>query len=116
MALKFCAAPGCAVIVTAGRCAAHARAKDRARGTAVARGYDYRWSLYSKRWLRAHPLCGERADGMVSTEHSRCAQAGRITAAECTDHIVPLSRGGDKWDPANHQSLCFSCNVAKGNK
>ena len=29
------------------------------------------------------------------------------------DHVVPLDRSGDPWDPANLQTLCRSCHIAK---
>ena len=29
------------------------------------------------------------------------------------DHVVPLDKGGDPWDPANLQTLCRGCHVAK---
>jgi 5-methylcytosine-specific restriction protein A len=115
-ALRPCAQPGCSAVVEAGRCSAHARQQDTARGTAQQRGYTYRWSQYSQVWLTVHPFCGERADGTMHAEHSRCWQEGRLVAAECTDHIIPVSRGGDFWHPSNHQSLCIPCNSAKGDK
>lgn len=116
MALRHCAAPGCAAIVARGRCPAHAQEQDVARGTAQARGYDSRWAAYSKAFRRAHPLCGQRHDGTLDPTHSRCLQHGQLTPAECVDHIVPLSRGGARYDPSNHQSLCLACNTAKGNR
>lgn len=76
----------------------------------------WRWIHYSKWWLASHPFCGEREDGKRYPNQSRCVQEGLITAAEATDHIIPTSKGGSVWNPANHQSLCFNCNTAKGNK
>ncbi|NII67807.1 HNH endonuclease [Cellulomonas uda] len=32
------------------------------------------------------------------------------------DHIKPLARGGDPWDPANLQPAHLSCNAAKGDR
>ncbi|WP_420719219.1 HNH endonuclease [Streptomyces sp. XY533] len=29
------------------------------------------------------------------------------------DHIIPLSEGGSKWDPANVQVLCPTCHEIK---
>ena len=29
------------------------------------------------------------------------------------DHVIPLDKGGDPWDPANLQALCRGCHVAK---
>ncbi|MFD9157852.1 HNH endonuclease [Streptomyces goshikiensis] len=29
------------------------------------------------------------------------------------DHIIPLSEGGSKWDPANAQALCETCHEIK---
>lgn len=38
-----------------------------------------------------------------------CGKAGRLEV----DHIVPAYRGGDLYDPANLQSLCRNCHIAK---
>lgn len=111
--LRPCTQAGCPALVAHGRCAAHARIHDRLRGAAHQRGYTYRWAQHSRAWLARFPLCGMRADGLLHTEHSRCAQEGRVTAAECTDHIVAPKHGGDFWDPQNHQSLCLPCNTRK---
>ena len=32
------------------------------------------------------------------------------------DHVVPLSKGGDKYDPENLVVACFSCNNNKKDK
>ena len=42
----------------------------------------------------------------------RCVRCGRAGRLEC-DHVTPLHRGGDAYDPANLQTLCRSCHVAK---
>ena len=39
----------------------------------------------------------------------RCNRAGRL---EC-DHVTPLHRGGDAYDPGNLQSLCRPCHILK---
>ena len=114
--MRTCAQPGCPTLVARGRCATHAREADRTRGTAEQRGYDARWAAYSRRFRAAHPVCGEQADGRLDPTHSRCLQAGRVGPAECVDHIIPVSQGGDFWNPANHQALCIACNTAKGNR
>lgn len=113
--MRPCAQPGCPTLVQKGRCAQHERQQDRARGTAQERGYDHAWAEYSKRFRVAHPVCGERADGTLDRVHSRCAQQGLTTAAQCVDHTVPMSQGGSKWDPANHMSACLDCNTWKAN-
>jgi len=68
----------------------------------------------SKAFLAQHPLCGMRPDGQRHTEHSQCAQQGRIVAAQCTDHILAKVQGGtDDWH--NLQALCLACNTRKAN-
>lgn len=111
---RRCLTPGCAALVPAGRCAAHAQAYDQRRGTAQARGYDSRWARISRAWLAQFPLCGMRADGRRHAEHSRCTQEGRRVAAQCTDHIRAMRLGGAPLDRANLQSLCRRCNTVKG--
>jgi 5-methylcytosine-specific restriction endonuclease McrA len=115
-ALRPCAKAGCPALVEHGRCSVHARAQDKSRGTAQERGYDYTWSLCAKEFKAKFPLCGMRADGRLYAEHSQCVQAGVTTAAGCVDHIVPMSKGGSKYDPLNLQALCIPCNTAKGDR
>lgn len=114
--LRPCPAFGCGELTTDGRCAAHkqqqARASDARRGTAQQRGYTYRWSQISKRFLERFPICGMRADGARYREHSLCTQQGRLVKAECTDHILARQFGGTD-DQSNLQSLCQKCNVLK---
>lgn|GEM_PF-2584067 len=87
--------------------------RQRARPTAQQRGYDYVWSLFSQRWLRTHPICGEQYDGTISDQYSACARAGVLAPAEVTDHILSMAKGGEKYDPHNLQSLCRACNSLK---
>lgn len=58
------------------------------------------WLARRGRWLSDRPLC------------QHCMQAGRITAAEEVDHVVPLWRGGAD-DESNYQSLCVPCHQRK---
>jgi 5-methylcytosine-specific restriction protein A len=81
------------------------RAADTRRGTARERGYDARWAKASRQHLAEFPWC------------ERCRAQGRMTLAECTDHIRPHK--GDMalfWDPSNWQSLCLRCNTLKAIK
>jgi 5-methylcytosine-specific restriction enzyme A len=88
------------------------RAYDRERGSAAARGYDWRWRNPDRtgaadRFLAEHPLC-------VACE----AEDGRCVAATVVDHIVP-HRGDMElfWDVTNWQSLCehhHNAKTAKG--
>lgn len=114
-ALRPCATPKCSALVSKGHCDSHARQQDTARGTAQERGYDYQWSLYSQSWRQQHPFCGERMDGLSYRQHRRADCVGDVPA-NVVDHIRPMSKGGSKWEPGNHQSLCLACNSAKGDK
>lgn len=64
-----------------------------------------------ERWLRLHPLCGDRIGG-PSPEHSACVRAGRVSPGQQVDHIQPLSMGGCD-EQGNWQSLCTACHAAK---
>jgi 5-methylcytosine-specific restriction endonuclease McrA len=97
------------------RCAPlQARARDQARPGATARGYDTQWAEFSQKWLSQFPWCGQRIDGRLHADHSRCVQDGKRVYAECTDHITALRAGGRKYDRGNLQSLCTACNLRKG--
>ena len=57
-----------------------------------------RWDKASLNYRRHHPLC------------ARCEAKGKLTLAQCVDHIVPHK--GDRkllWDKSNWQSLCSNC-------
>lgn len=112
---QLCSAGGCGVVVRGGtRCPRHPfptkqrrewterdRAKDRERGSAAQRGYDWPWKKARDRYLMEHPLC------------AHCLAKGRRWPADEVDHIVPLRQGGDKYDEANLQSLCRRCHARK---
>jgi 5-methylcytosine-specific restriction endonuclease McrA len=44
----------------------------------------------------------------------QCSQCNR--PAHTVDHIIPRVKGGDMWSPSNLQSMCKSCNSAKGGR
>lgn len=45
---------------------------------------------------------------------NKCLRCG-ATEDLTTDHIVPVSKGGDKHDQNNKQTLCSECNYWKSN-
>jgi len=78
--LRICAQPGCKELVRgAARCAAHQRERvqEAPRKKTAERGYGSRWQRASKTYRARNPLC------------VACLCDGRITAAECVDHIIP---------------------------
>lgn len=113
--MRYCAEVGCRVLVAHGRCPAHTRSYDRARGSAHARGYGRRWERYAAWWKATYPLCGMRQDGVQHGEHSACVRDDRVTPVYAVDHIAPVSGPTDTrfYDETNHQSLCQSCHAAK---
>jgi len=105
-----CAAPRCPNLTQERYCDEHqemVKQHDQQRGTAHQRGYTWKWSKYSKRYLK-HPdnvLCRLKLEGCT-------------TLAECVDHIVAVNGPNDPlfWDKTNHQAACIKCNSAKGRK
>ena len=61
--------------------------------------------LNTRRWDAVRRAVFER-DGW------RCVECGRAGLLE-VDHVVPLKRGGDPWDPDNLQALCRRCHIEK---
>lgn len=103
----LCAEPGCNVLVDKGRCELHARQVERPgsfkaiRKSRHERGYGYEWSKRRKVVLQR--------DGYLC---QRCKRAGRITAANIVDHIIPKAEGGtDDYD--NLQVICNKCHQLK---
>lgn len=75
---------------------------DRRRPTARERGYDHRWQIASKMFLKANPLCREHL------------KRGRLVRATQVDHIIP-HRGNYElfWNKRNWQGLCIYCHSSK---
>jgi 5-methylcytosine-specific restriction enzyme A len=73
------------------------------RPNANARGYGRRWQVYSQNFLRLNPFCRP------------CESAGRVTAAEATDHVQPVNGPDDPlfWVASNHQPICWRCHSSK---
>lgn len=117
--LRPCPVPRCPELTRGGRCVNHTRQVhvqvESNRPSAHSRGYNYRWSRVSQRHLAEYPLCGMRAqDARVDGWRGECHEQGRLTPAECTDHIEP-HKGNQAlmFDPKNLQSLCLRCNTVK---
>ena len=115
MPKRPCARPGCPALVTKGYCdgCKVTQHHDARRESAAKRGYDRRWQGYSRRRLRAHPVCEglrlQPGGEVVINTHP-----GRVVLATLTDHILPHK--GDRelfWAAWNHQSGCDACHNTK---
>lgn len=62
------------------------------------------WRKTSKAYRQEHPLCEE------------CAKKGKYVPCDVTDHITPISQGGDPFDWENLQALCQKCHNRKSGK
>ena len=60
-----------------------------------------KWRNISKQFRINNPLCAQ------------CQKEGRTTPSQVTDHIKPISQGGDAWDANNYQALCIECHNKK---
>ena len=106
---KPCRSPNCGVLGNTPYCEKHTIKKeaevrverikyDKERGTSASRGYGSRWTKYSLQYRKANPLC------------VMCEAKGKLTIAQCVDHITPVSGPDDPefYNPKNHQGLCHS--------
>lgn len=70
----------------------------RHEGTRTQRGYDNNWLKLSRLCLTDEPYC------------RYCARDGRVTLAEVSDHIIPITIRPDlRLVRENIQSLCKLC-------
>jgi len=66
------------------------------------RGYDSTWRALSKQVRMEEPLC------------RYCLREGRVEAATCVDHTVPLKIAPDlRLVRSNLQALCHACHTSK---
>lgn len=109
---RQCTHPGCMRLTAASRCDKHRYAEEKAaaqgpgfRGTASERGYDARWVMARRNFLRLHPLCQcpDCQEGKV-----------RLTTAIVVDHKIPHKENMDLfWDQSNWQSMTKPCHDRK---
>lgn len=99
-AFKSCRIPACTKYQP---CPDHPIAKQRDNKTESEKKFygSWRWIQASKRFKQIHPLC------------CLCAKSGKVSAAEVTDHRIPIRAGADPWDESNWQSLCKVCHDQK---
>lgn len=102
--LRLCTTPGCDELADGPRCPIHANARDAARGSSSERGYDAEWQ-------RVRKLVLARDGYECQLRGPRCTRV-----ADTVDHIIPLSAGGARLDPANLQGACRTDNTAKGGR
>ena len=104
---SLCTAPGCGALVhNGGRCPDCRKQGDKARGNAHARGYDARWSAFSKRYLKAHPFC-------ECEECERLPEWSRPASTD-VDHMDGLGPTGPRgYDATNCQALSHPCHSRK---
>jgi 5-methylcytosine-specific restriction enzyme A len=59
------------------------------------------WRKFAKQYKDANPLC------------VHCEANGVITPGTVADHIIPINKGGEKFNENNIQTLCESCHNRK---
>lgn len=98
---QICTYPGCTATQIEPRCAKHPYQRPiDTRPSARERGYDKTWERLRLMYLMENPVCEIQVhcDGAPATE---------------VDHIVPISKGGERLDPDNLQSTCSPCHKWK---
>ena len=60
-----------------------------------------RWRALRNYYIQANALC------------EQCKRDGYVKAAQCVDHIKPITLGGSMVDIKNLQSLCNTCHHKK---
>jgi 5-methylcytosine-specific restriction protein A len=107
-ARKPCSQPGCGELADGRYCPGHTKINvvtvqrkqyDASRGSSAERGYDWEWRRHREWYLNRHSMCE--------------ASKGCDQPANEVHHIIRLSDGGDKFDPANMQALCKSHHSSK---
>lgn len=71
--------------------------------------------MFSMRFRREYPLCGQRPPNAPPTNDSRCQAMNIVREASDVDHITPVKGPNDPltFAESNLQSLCRRCHSAK---
>ena len=67
-------------------------------------------------WKRVRLVVLERDGWQCQICGIALLRSGRRPASACVDHIVPLSKGGDRFEETNLRACCFACNGARVNR
>ena len=101
-------------------CPTHARARDKARGTAHSRGYTYRdWIPFRRRFLAALvaagivPVCGAALPSGPSAQDSQCQQAGLLTFTSADGSSLHLDHDPalEDWERHDVRRVCDEARV-----
>jgi hypothetical protein len=103
--VKVCIVPGCPTLTDGTRCATHARATDRQRGTRTQRGYGPDHAALRARWA---PLV---AAGTVDCHADRCLEPARRIAPG-TPWDLGHTADRRRWTGPEHAR----CNRADGGR
>lgn len=78
------------------------------------------WEGQKKNWLANpghegiyHSTRWRKLTAWYKMNHPVCEMEGCTQPSKYTDHIKPISEGGDIWNEQNLQALCVSCNAKK---
>lgn len=112
--MRPCPTPACAALTHGGPCPKCARARERFRGTAHARGYNRAWIAFRRRFFAALvqagivPVCGAALPTGPQIRDSQCQDAGLLTFASVDgsslhlDHEPPL----ENWERHDVRVVC----------
>ncbi len=106
MPYSLCMEPGAHCpnrAVYRGRCRTHATQREYATHPNRAFYNSKRWKMQARAVLFDEPLC------------QWPCEEGHALATE-VDHIVPISKGGERWSRSNLQSLCHAHHSVKTRK
>jgi 5-methylcytosine-specific restriction protein A len=103
LALRPCASQPCPELVESGCCDAH-RANETVRQYDRARRDDPNQIYHSTRWRRLRLI--------VLARDPVCRMCGQEASTDA-DHVVPITRGGAKWNLDNLQGFGPSCHAKK---
>jgi len=92
-ALRPCSYPGCARLVTAGRCELHQVERD----MEIHRLYDRKWQRIRRLHLAGHPWC------------EACLRGGLYVPATDVHHLTPHRGNRQVFMTSELESLCHSC-------
>ena len=72
-------------------------------------GKEYKNFRHTPRWQKLRARVRREEKGLCRA----CDENGFTSDGKIVDHIIPVWKGGDKWDRDNLQLLCIDCEKDK---